>query len=67
MDSVLDVLPKGDTPDVDDEAATRCAAIDAARAGKDFATADRIRAELIDAGYDVSTTKDGTKATKKLA
>ena len=40
--------------------------IDAAGAAKDFATADRIRKELTDAGYEVLTTKAGTTARKKL-
>jgi len=45
----------------------KCQDLDAARASKDFDTADRIRAELQDAGYEVKTTKEGTVATKKLA
>jgi cysteinyl-tRNA synthetase len=36
------------------------AELDAARAARDFATADRIRAEIQAAGYTVETTKDGT-------
>ena len=36
------------------------AALDAARAAKDFATADRLRAELQGAGWQVETTKAGT-------
>ncbi len=44
-----------------------CQEIDAARANKDYAAADAIRQRLIDAGYDVKTTKDGTVATKRLA
>jgi cysteinyl-tRNA synthetase len=55
------------TGEADEEIVTKCRALDAARASKDFAKADAIRAELIDAGYDVKTTKDGTVATKKLA
>lgn len=43
------------------------AALDAARAAKDYAAADAIRAEIEAAGYDVKTTKDGTVATKRLA
>jgi cysteinyl-tRNA synthetase len=47
----------GDVPaDVVDQAA----ALDAARAQKDFATADSIRAELQAAGWTVETTKAGT-------
>jgi cysteinyl-tRNA synthetase len=71
MDRVLAVLNgEAATPGaaaLDDETARKVAAIDAARRAKDFATADRIRQELIDAGYEVKTTKDGTMATKKLA
>jgi cysteinyl-tRNA synthetase len=40
------------------------AALDAARAGKDFATADRIRAELRDAGWTVETTPQGTRVSR---
>ncbi len=42
-------------------------ALDDARAAKDYAAADTIRQELVEAGYDVKTTKDGTVATKRLA
>ena len=41
--------------------------MDAARAAKDYAGSDAIRAELQDAGYDVKTTADGTVATGRLA
>ena len=44
-----------------------CTQLDEARANKDFETADAIRQQLIDAGYDVKTTKDGTVASKRLA
>ena len=47
--------------DVPAEAAEKAAALDAARAAKDFATADALRAELQAAGWTVETTKDGTK------
>jgi cysteinyl-tRNA synthetase len=46
--------------DVPDEVAEQAAALDSARAAKDFATADAIRAALIDDGWTVETTKDGT-------
>ena len=42
------------------EVAARAAELDAARAAKDFATADAIRAELQAAGWTVETTRDGT-------
>ena len=52
-------LVEGD--DVDDETLARAAALDAARAARDFATADKIRAELQAAGWNVETTKEGTR------
>jgi cysteinyl-tRNA synthetase len=42
------------------EAAAQAAALDAARAAKDFAAADALRAELQAAGWTVETTKAGT-------
>ncbi len=42
------------------EAAAKAAALDAARAAKDFATADALRAELQAEGWTVETTKAGT-------
>jgi len=42
------------------EIVERAAALDAARAAKDFATADAIRAELQAGGWTVETTRDGT-------
>ncbi len=44
-----------------------CQDLDAARDDKDFGKADAIRQQIIDAGYDVKTTKDGTVASKRLA
>ncbi len=46
--------------DVPAEASATAAALDAARAAKDFATADALRAELQGAGWVVETTKAGT-------
>jgi cysteinyl-tRNA synthetase len=42
------------------EALAKAAALDAARAAKDFATADAVRAELQADGWQVETTKSGT-------
>jgi cysteinyl-tRNA synthetase len=42
----------------------RAAAIDAARAAKDYATADALRAELQDAGWIVETTPGGTSVRR---
>ncbi|MEI8238404.1 MAG: cysteine--tRNA ligase [Actinomycetota bacterium] len=47
--------------DVPADAAAKATALDAARAAKDFAAADTLRAELLAAGWTVETTKDGTK------
>jgi len=44
-----------------------CKQIDDARSGKDWDTADRVRQELIDAGYEVKSSPDGTIAEKQLA
>ncbi len=72
INTVLAVAPLGDAeasaesgdgPDI----ISLCAAIDEARAGKDWPTSDAIRAELEAAGYDVKTTPEGTVAEKKLA
>ena len=46
--------------DVPAEVAAKAAALDAARAAKDFAAADALRAELQAAGWTVETTKTGT-------
>jgi cysteinyl-tRNA synthetase len=42
----------------------RAAAMDAARAAKDYATADAIRAELQEAGWIVETTPGGTSVRR---
>ncbi|MEM7578144.1 MAG: cysteine--tRNA ligase [Planctomycetota bacterium] len=68
FDHVLGVLPgKAESSGSDDNTAAKCAALDAAREAKDFATADAIRDELQAAGYEVKTGPDGTVATPKLA
>ncbi len=46
--------------DVPADVAARASDLDAARAERDYATADAIRAELQGAGWTVETTKDGT-------
>jgi cysteinyl-tRNA synthetase len=38
--------------------------LDAARANKDFAEADRLRGALQERGYVVETTKDGTRVRR---
>jgi cysteinyl-tRNA synthetase len=47
--------------DVDDVARGKAAELDAARAAKDFARADELRAELTAQGYVVETSKEGTR------
>jgi len=44
-----------------------CRELDAARADKDYEAADRLRDQIIEAGYDVSTSPEGTIAKKRLA
>jgi cysteinyl-tRNA synthetase len=46
--------------DIDIDAAERARALDAARASKDFALADALRAELQADGWTVETTREGT-------
>ena len=46
--------------EVPDEVLAAAARLDSARAARDFATADAIRAELQEAGWTVETTRDGT-------
>lgn len=68
FDQVLGVLPAADASGDDDSwAIGKSAALDAARADKDYAGADAIRDELQAAGYDVKTSAEGTVATKRLA
>ena len=65
VDRVIGFLPAEaeDSGDVSHLAAE----IDAARGRKDFAAADAVRQRLLDAGYKVLTTKDGTTVEKPLA
>ncbi|MFA9478411.1 cysteine--tRNA ligase [Phycisphaerales bacterium AB-hyl4] len=67
FDAVLGVLPTEAGGQGDDDVMAKCADIDAARKQKDYATADRLRQELDDAGYDVRTGSEGTTASKRLA
>ena len=67
MDDLLAVSGGESAAGGDSDAEALCAKLDTARSEKDFATADAVRQQLIDAGYDVKTTKDGTVATKRLA
>ena len=53
----LELKGEGDVPD---DVRDKAAALDAARAAKDYATADSIRAELVAGGWLVETTANGT-------
>lgn len=46
---------------------TWCRRLDEARQAKDYETADALRQELTDAGFEVRTTPEGTVAQRKLA
>jgi cysteinyl-tRNA synthetase len=71
VDSVLNVITPATVRAagaMDQQAAqTLAAEIDAARARKDYAAADALRARLIEAGYDVKTTRDSTTVQRRLA
>jgi cysteinyl-tRNA synthetase len=53
-------LQLGAVGEIDADALARATALDSARAAKDFATADALRAELQAEGWTVETTRDGT-------
>jgi cysteinyl-tRNA synthetase len=53
-------LDLGSDIEVDADALARAKALDDARAAKDFAAADQLRAELQADGWTVETTRDGT-------
>ena len=44
-----------------------CRQLDEARANKDYSSADELRQQIIDMGYDVHTGRDGTTAERLLA
>ena len=67
IDRVLGLLDLKDQSTSDFDADALCKQLDEARANKDYAAADDVRKQLIEAGYDVLTTKQGTQAVKKLA
>ena len=63
----LSGLVKAESADETDTSEAICKQIDEARASRDYDTADRLREELIDAGYEVRTAPEGTVAIKQLA
>ena len=69
IDSVLGIADLSDASESldKDNSAVLCKQIDEARAAKNYDVADRLRQELIDAGFEVRSTPEGTVAVKKLA
>ena len=65
VDRVIGFLPA--EAEGSGETAKLAAEIDAARSRRDFAAADAVRQRLLEAGYKVLTTKDGTTVEKPLA
>ncbi len=74
MNEVLGVVPLTPSSDADAESGSEnshiealCRQLDEARAKKDYATADTIRGQIQDQGYDVKTSPSGTIAERRLA
>ena len=69
IDSVLGIADLSDASESldKDNSAVLCKQIDEARAAKNYDVADRLRQELIDAGFEVRSAPEGTVAVKKLA
>ena len=69
IDRILGVAtPDGAADDnAEEDVSALCRRLDEARAARDYATADALRQELIDAGYEVRTTPEGTTAQRLLA
>ena len=70
INSVLAVAPLGEVRcdgDRYQQAEQWCKDLDAARADKNYELADEIRAKIIEAGFEVRTTKEGTVIEKELA
>jgi len=72
IDQVLGVAPQngeaeegGDTAEKEIE--KLCRGIDEARTAKDYDRADALRQQLVDAGYEVRTSPEGTVAQRRLA
>jgi cysteinyl-tRNA synthetase len=72
VNQVLNVAPLGEgspvaAETIDDATMERCRQLDEARTRRDYATADRLRQELTEAGYEVRTTREGTTVRRMLA
>jgi len=64
LTGAVGLLLKADVDEIPAEASAKAAALDAARATKDFASADTLRGELQADGWIVETTKAGTTIRK---
>lgn len=64
MNAIIGVTLTPHSEDIPAEIRARATQRDAARAAKDFATADRLRDEIIAAGYTVTDTLNGTRITR---
>lgn len=70
IDSVLGVVEltaSSQPSDDSDDVAMLCRAIDEARKQKDFESADHYRKQLVDRGYEVRSSAEGTVAKRKMA
>ena len=69
IDSVLGVveLTGQDRSGDEEEVSLLCRAIDEARQRRDFEAADQHRKRLVDRGYEVRSTAEGTVAKRKMA
>jgi len=59
----LETMLVGDIPS---DVTVACQSMDVARAEKDYEAADKIRAELLEDGWQVQTTKEGTAVQMRL-
>ena len=69
IDSVLGVIELTRSQQSDsgeEEISLLCRAIDEARQRRDFSTADKHRNQLIELGYEVRSTSEGTVAKRKM-
>ena len=68
LDSVLGVCEASDsgTSSALEQAEQWCRDLDSARTNKQYDEADEIRKKIIDAGFEVRTSKEGSVIQKKL-
>ena len=63
MGGAIGLVPRAED-EIPEEVAARAKALDVARAERDFAVADELRAALQSDGWVVETTKDGTSVRR---